>query len=132
MGAWGGGVGGADMTLSDSATLAEAKRRPPRRCTGLAPHPAPSAEATISNCMLGLKTSTAMLPLLLVVLLLLLQLLLLLLRAAGERGMLSADLLGAALVSMLCADDMPLSLISPADQTNLAVLTWAQQTPEPL
>jgi hypothetical protein len=67
------------MTLSDSATLAEAKRRPPRRGGCFAPQPAPSAGATISKRMLGLKTSTSMLLLLLAVLLL---------PAADERGIL--------------------------------------------
>ena len=90
----GGGVGGADMTLSDSATLAEAKRRLLRRAGRLAPHPAPSTGATISNCMPGLNTSTTML------LLLFLLLLLLLLRTADERGILDADLLGVAVNSL--------------------------------
>jgi hypothetical protein len=85
-------VGGADMTLSDSATLAEAKRRLLRRAGRLAPHPAPSTGTTISKRMLGLKTSTTML-----LLLFLLLLLLLLLRTADERGILDADLLGVAL-----------------------------------
>ncbi len=48
------------MTLSDSATLAEAKRRPPRRTAGRGALPPPlRLGATSSNCMLGLKTSTA-------------------------------------------------------------------------
>lgn len=54
------GACGADMTLSDSATLAEAKRRPPRRTAGRGALPPPlRLGATSSNCMPGLKTSTA-------------------------------------------------------------------------
>jgi hypothetical protein len=85
------------MTLSDSATLAEANRRPPRRAGRFAPHPAPSAGATISNCMLGLKISISMLLLLLAVLLL---------RAAAERGILYADLLGSAICVSICSPRM--------------------------
>lgn len=85
------------MTLSDSATLVEANWRPPRRqAGGLGAQPAPSAGATISNCMLGWNTATAVLPLLLVLLLVLLLLDLLPLVAA-ERGMLGADSPGSAL-----------------------------------
>lgn len=48
------------MTLSDSATLAEANRRPPRRTAGRGALPPPlRLGATSSNCMPGLKTSTA-------------------------------------------------------------------------